>query len=64
MIRNLLARFGLNGGSSSGAPAKTVVSFDNWAICEKAGECDPDVILTVEATNRLSTTWGEIKTSY
>ena len=49
-LRPASGQVGLNGGSSSGAPAKTVVSFDNWAICEKAGECDPDVILTVEAT--------------
>jgi len=63
-LRPASGQVGLNGGSSSGAPAKTVVSFDNWAICEKASECDPDAILAVEATNRLSTTWGKIKTSY
>lgn len=63
-LRPASGQVGLNGGSSAALPAKTVVSFDNWAICEKASECDPDVILAVEATNKLSTTWSKIKTSY
>ena len=63
-LRPASGQVGLNGGSSRGAPAKTIVSFDNWAICGKASECDPDVILAVEATGKLSTTWSKIKTSY
>ena len=63
-LRPASGQVGLNGGSSRGAPAKTIVSFDIWAICGKASECDPDVILAVEATGKLSTTWSKIKTSY
>ena len=63
-LRPASGQVGLNGGSSGGAPAKTILSFDNWAICEQASECDPDVILAVAATSKLSTTWGKIKTSY
>ena len=63
-LRPASGQVGLNGGASRGAPAKTIVSFDNWAICGKASESDPDVILAVEATGKLSTTWSKIKTSY
>ena len=55
---------GLNGGSSRGAPALTIVSFDNWAICETADECTPDEILAVQATGKLPAVWGDLKASY
>ncbi len=62
-VRPESGQVGLNGGSSTGA-AKTVVSFDNWAICDNLDECTPDVILAVEPTGKLSTTWGAIKKRY
>jgi len=62
--RVVTGNVGLNGGSSSGAPAATVVSFDNFAVCEKADECIPKVILAVEPAGKLSTTWGAIKMKY
>ena len=64
-LRPASGQVGLNGGSSGGAPAKTIVSFDNWAICEQANECTSGEILTaLDAAGKLSTTWSKIKTSY
>ena len=63
-VRPESGQVGLNGGSSRGAPALTIVSFDNWAICETADECTPDEILAVQATGKLPTVWGALKTRY
>jgi hypothetical protein len=63
-VRPESGQVGLNGGSSNGAPALTVVSFDNWAICDNLDDCTPDVILAVQPTGKLSTAWGAIKRHY
>lgn len=63
-VRPESGQVGLNGGSSNGAPALTLVSFDNWAICETADECTPDEILAVQATGKLPTVWGALKARY
>ncbi len=63
-VRPESGQVGLNGGSSRGAPALTIVSFDNWAICETADECTPDEILAVQATGKLPTVWGALKARY
>jgi hypothetical protein len=55
---------GLNGGSSTGAPAATVVSFDNFAVCDTPNACVPDALLAVEPAGKLSTTWGALKKRY
>ena len=60
-VRPASGQVGLNGGSSTALPALTVVSFDNWAICDNADECIPDVILAIEPKGKLSTTWGNLK---
>ena len=57
---------GLNGGSNQGA-GLTLVSFDDFVICETAEECTVEGIArakAVEATGKLSTTWGQLKISY
>jgi hypothetical protein len=59
-VRAPSGRAGLNGGSNTGA-GKTLVSFDNYAICETAEECKPDIFMAVEATSKLATTWGQLK---
>ena len=63
-VRPESGQVGLNGGSSDAAPALTIVSFDNWAICETAGECTPDEILVVQAAGKLPTVWGALKARY
>ncbi len=63
-VRPESGQVGLNGGSSRGAPALTIVSFDNWAICETADECTPDEVLAVQATGKLPTIWGALKARY
>ncbi len=63
-VRPESGQVGLNGGSSGGAPALTVVSFDNWAICDIPDDCTPDVILPVQPAGKLSTVWAEIKINY
>ena len=63
-VRAVSGNVGLNGGSNSGA-GKTLVSFDNWAICEKTDEATPKVFAApVESSGKLSNTWGGIKLSY
>jgi len=52
---------GLNGGSNTGA-GKTLVSFDNFAVCEKADEAVPTVFnIAVDSKSKLTATWGSIK---
>ena len=63
-VRPESGQVGLNGGSSTGAPALTIVSFDNWVICETADECTPDEVLVVQAAGKLSTLWGALKSRY
>jgi hypothetical protein len=63
-VRPESGQVGLNGGSSRGAPALTIVSFDNWAICETADECTPNEVLAVQATGKLPTVWGALKACY
>ncbi|MBC8233834.1 hypothetical protein H8E77_30160 [bacterium] len=62
-LRGPSGRAGLNGGSNAGA-GKTLVSFDNFVICEKTDECKPELFMAVETTDKLSTTWGKLKNSY
>jgi hypothetical protein len=57
---------GLNGGSNTGT-GKTLVSFDDFVICESADECTVEGIAkakAVEATGKLLATWGQLKISY
>ena len=57
---------GLNGGSNQGT-GQTLVSFDDFMICETAEECTVKGIAkakAVEATGKLSTTWGQLKISH
>ena len=63
-VRPESGQVGLNGGSSRGAPALTVVSFDNWAICDTPDDCVPEVILPVQPAGKLPAVWGELKTRY
>ena len=63
-LRPKSGQVGLNGGSSSALPGLTVVSFDNWTICDTADECTPDEILVVQAAGKLPTVWGALKTRY
>jgi len=52
---------GLNGGSNAGT-GKTLVSFDNFAVCENASECVPELLTTsVEPKSKITSTWGELK---
>lgn len=63
-VRAESGNVGLNGGSNQGA-GKTLVSFDNFAICEKASECNPKLfIISVDPKSKLSNTWGNTKNSY
>ena len=62
-VRPVSGRVGLNGGSNAGA-GKTLVSFDNFVVCETAEECTPEVFMAVEAASKLSITWGQLKSSY
>jgi len=63
-VRAVSGNVGLNGGSNTGA-GKTLVSFDNWGICEKTDECTPKIFAApVESSGKLSNTWGGIKLSY
>jgi len=60
-VRAVSGRVGLNGGSNAGA-GKTLVSFDNFAVCEKTEECTPDIFAAaVEPKGKLATTWGFLK---
>jgi hypothetical protein len=61
-LRNESGRVGLNGGSNTGA-GKTLVSFDNFAVCEEAKECNFKIFMAVEATSKISITWGQLKGS-
>ncbi len=66
-IRPKSGQVGLNGGSSTGLPGLTVVSFDNWMICETADECTPDAVLTVQTAGiagNLPIIWDTIKDQY
>jgi len=52
---------GLNGGSNSGN-GRTLVSFDNFAVCETADECTPAIFnIAVDPMSKLTATWGNIK---
>jgi hypothetical protein len=63
-VRVVNGNVGLNGGSNTGT-GKTLVSFDNWAICEKADEATPKVFAApVESSGKLSNTWSSIKLGY
>ena len=61
-VRDTSGNVGLNGGSNINA-GQTLVSFDNWAVCENADECTPS-IMSVESSGKLSNTWGSIKLGY
>ncbi len=67
-LRPPSGQVGLNGGSSSRlSQGHTVVSFDNWMICETADECTPDAIPAVQAAGvagKLPIIWGTIKDRY
>ena len=39
----------------------TLVSFDNFAVCETAEECIPEIFTAVDAQGKLATKWGQIK---
>lgn len=63
-VRAVSGNVGLNGGSNTGA-GKTLVSFDNWGICEKTDEATPKMFTApVESSDKLSNTWGSIKLDY
>jgi hypothetical protein len=63
-VRAVSGNVGLNGGSNTGGGV-TIVSFDNWAICDKTDEATPKVfVLPVESLGKLSSTWGSIKLGY
>ncbi len=63
-VRAVSGNVGLNGGSNQGA-GLTLVSFDNFAVCEKASECTPKLfVVSVEPKSKLSTTWGNMKNFY
>jgi len=65
-VRGESGNVGLNGGSNQGA-GQTLVSFDDFVICETAEECTVEGIAkakAVEATGKLSTTWGQLKISH
>ena len=55
----------LNGGSSSGeGSGLTVVTFNNFAVCDNAADCVPAIFVSgtsVEAKDKLAVTWGELK---
>ena len=57
-LRPKSGQVGLNGGSSSALPGLTVVSFDNWTICDTADGCTPDEILAVQAAGKPSNGLG------
>lgn len=60
-VRAVSGIVGLNGGSNTGT-GKTNVSFDNFAVCEKATEAVPSVFnVAVEPKSKLTATWGSIK---
>jgi hypothetical protein len=60
-LRKATGNVGLNGGSNQGS-GRTLVSFDNFAVCESTEECTPEVFATsVEAMGKLATMWGDIK---
>ena len=51
--------------ASRGAPALTIVSFDNWAICETADECTPDESPCCSSDWQTSNgIWGALKARY
>jgi hypothetical protein len=57
---------GLNGGSNQGA-GETLVSFDDFAVCDNTDECSPEGIAAakpVEPKDKLPTVWGEVKKRY
>ena len=62
-LRGESGRVGLNGGSNTGA-GRTLVSFDNFGVCEDTKECIPKIFMAVEAAGKLSITWGQLKNSY
>jgi hypothetical protein len=61
-VREASGNVGLNGGSNINA-GQTLVSFDNWAVCESADECTTS-IMSVESSGKLSSIWGSIKLGY
>jgi len=63
-VRDTSGNVGLNGGSNTGT-GKTLVSFDDWAICDNADEATPNAfVLPVESLGKLCSTWGSIKLGY
>ena len=64
-VRNSSGTVALNGGSSSGAGAgSTVVTFDDFAVCDAPADCAPGVFGTstaVEPNGKLAVTWGALK---
>ena len=63
-VRAVSGNCGLNGGSNAGT-GKTNVSFDDWAVCESANEAIPKLFaIAVESAEKLSATWGGIKSGY
>ena len=68
MLRPPSGQVGLNGGSGNKlSPGLTVVSFDNWMICETADECTPDAIPAIQASGQvgnLPIVWDTLKKHY
>lgn len=66
-LRPASGNCGLNGGSNTAGNGKTLVSYDNWAICETPEEATPALFASttsVDSSSKLSTTWGSIKSNY
>ncbi len=54
---------GLNGGSNQGV-GLTLVSFDDFLVCDSADECTPATIaqiLPVDSRGKLATLWGLLR---
>ncbi len=66
-VRPASGNCGLNGGSNTAGNGRIGVSFDNWAICETPEEATPALFASttsVNSSDKLSTTWGNIKLKY
>jgi hypothetical protein len=64
-VRNDSGTVALNGGSSSGAGSGlTVVTFDDFAVCDAPADCASTIFAistAVESKNKLAVTWGALK---